>query len=202
MFFYLCVALLMATGRETWPAIVMIFAALTMAGQVPGVNGALGNYAFFIDPLLMEFVFGVLVAGLFVNGRVGKPELIATACAVATLLITDPGNRAIVFGLPSAILVGAAAYISRLRPTPSFVEASLERLGDASYSIYLAQVNTVSFACLYAAALVPGIPPLALVLAATVTGVLAGLLLNIFVEWPLLRLCWSFAAPRVRDVKA
>ena len=202
MFFYLCVALLMAIKRETWRAIVVIFSALTMAGQIPQVNDALGNYVFLVDPLLMEFVLGVLVGGLFVNGRVGGTELGAAACAIATLLITDPANRAIVFGLPSAVIVVAAAYISRLRPKPSFVERLLERLGDASYSIYLAQVNTVSLACKYAAGLVPDIAPLALVLVATVTGVLAGLLLNIVVERPLLSLCRSFAAPRVRDAKA
>ena len=202
MFFYLCVALLMATKRAAWCPIAVIFSALTMAGQIPGVNGVFGNYAFLVDPLLMEFVFGVLVGGLFLNGRVGRTELIAAACAIATLLIADPGNRAIVFGVPSATIVGIAAYVSVLRPKPSWVEALLERLGDASYSIYLAQVNTVSLACKYAADLVPDIPPMALVLVATATGVLAGLLLNIFVERPLLRLCRSFAAPRVRDAKA
>jgi exopolysaccharide production protein ExoZ len=199
MYFYLAVALLMALKRETWRSIVVIFSILTIIGQIPGGAGALGNYSFFVDPLIMEFALGVLIGCVFVNGRVGMTELIAAACAIATLLVTDPGNRAIVIGIPSAAAVAAAAYVSLKRPKPSFVEKVLERLGDASYSIYLAQVNTVSLACRFMAGLVPDIAPMALVLVATTVVVLAGLLLNIAVERPLLRLSRRLAAPRLRN---
>jgi exopolysaccharide production protein ExoZ len=206
MYFYLAVALLMALKRETWRAIVVMFSALVIVGRIPAVDGALGHYRFLTDPLLMEFVLGVLIGRLFVSGRVGKIELAAAASAFAVLLIADPGSRAILFGLPSAVLVCAAAYISLLRMNPSRIDASLARLGDASYSIYLAQVNTVWFAAKFSAKLVPAISPLALVFTTTAVVVLAGLLLNIVVERPLLKLCRSIgrtaAAPRVRDAQA
>lgn len=196
MYFYLCVALLLALKQDAWRAIVVIFSVLTIAGRIPAVDQALGHYRFLVDPLVMEFVFGVLVGSVFVKRRVSAVALAATACAVTTLLIVDPGNRAIVFGLPSAAIVAGAAYVSLLRPRLSFAEKALERLGDASYSIYLAQVNTVSLATAYAASLVPDISPLALVVVATTAVVLVGLVLNILVERPLLRLCRSWAAPR------
>jgi exopolysaccharide production protein ExoZ len=202
MYFYLSVALLMALTREPWRVIVMIFSALTIVGQIPGAAGALGNYVFLTDPLIMEFVLGVLVGTLVVNGRIGATELAAAACALAALLIADPGNRAIVFGLPSAILVGAAAYISTKLQKLSFIEAAMERLGDASYSIYLAQVNTVSLVSAYVAGIYPSISPMALVVVTTMAGVFVGLLLNIVVERPLLKWSRSFAAPRVRDAQA
>lgn len=202
MYFYLCVALLMVLKQDAWRAIVVVFSALTIAGRIPGVDQTLGHFRFLTDPLIMEFVFGVLVGSAFLKRRVGVVELGAAACAVATLLMVDPANRAIVFGLPSAAFVGAGAYFSLLRTKPSFVEKALERLGDASYSIYLAQVNTVSLVCAYAAGLIPDIPPLALVLVATTAVVLLGLVLNVLVERPLLGLFRRWSAPRALAISS
>lgn len=195
MYFYLCVALLMAMTRNVWRNIVLVFCGVVMIGLIPGVAGALGNHTFFIDPLILEFVLGVLIGKWFVHGRPGNIELAATVCAFAALLLVDPTNRAIVYGLPSAELVIVASYISRLRPTPSRLEYALERLGDASYSIYLAQVNTVWLACKYTAMLMPNIAPMALVAVATTACIALGLLLNIFIERPLLAFCRSLGSP-------
>jgi exopolysaccharide production protein ExoZ len=201
MYFYLCVALLMALTRDVWRNIVVIFSALTIIGQIPGVAGALGHHTFFVDALILEFVLGVFVGQWFVSGRVGLPALVAVGAAIGMLLAFDPVNRAIVFGLPSAILVGGAACISRLRPKASPAEYALERLGDASYSIYLAQVNTVSLTCGYVTAIAPDISRAGLITTATLAVVLVGLLLNIFVERPLLKLCRSIGQRRTRDAR-
>jgi exopolysaccharide production protein ExoZ len=188
MFFYLTVALLMALTRDVWRNIVMIFSALAMVGRIPGVDAALGNYGFFADPMILEFVLGVIVGSVFVNGRVSWPIPVAAACAIAALLVTDPANRVIVSGVPSACLVAAAAFVSRKRIDPSWPELALARLGDASYSIYLAQVQTVSLASTSIAGLIPVIPSLLLIIVTSGIVVALGLLLNILVERPLLRL--------------
>jgi len=188
MYFYLTVALLMALTRDVWRNIVMIFSALAMVGRIPGVDAALGNYAFFVDPMILEFVLGVAMGNLFVNGRVNWPILVAAASAIAALLATDPANRVIVSGVPAACLVAAAAFVSRKRIDPSWLERALARLGDASYSIYLAQVQTVSLASTSIAGLLPAIPPLLLVTVTTGIVVALGLLLNILAERPLLKL--------------
>ena len=202
MYFYLAAALLMALTRNPWRNIVVLFSALVVAGQIPGVRSALGNYAFFVDPLFLEFAMGVLAGGVFVNGRVSVPALVAATCAIAMLLVFDPDSRAIVFGLPSAALVAGAAYLSRWRARPSWIETILARLGDASYSIYLAQVNTISLACKYTAQLIPGISFPAIIVVATCIGIAAGMLLNILVERPLLRFCRGVGAPRLRSAQA
>jgi exopolysaccharide production protein ExoZ len=188
MYFYLAVAALMTLTRDAWRNIVMIFSALAVLGRIPGVEAALGNCAFFADPIILEFVFGVIVGNAFVNGRICWPMAAAAACAVAALLATDPTGRVIVSGLPLAGLVAAAAFASRGRINPSWPERVLARLGDASYSIYLAQVETVSLASLSIAALIPAIPPLLLVVVTTAIVVTLGLILNILVERPLLKL--------------
>lgn len=194
MYFYLAAALLMALTRHVWRNLVLLFSALTIIGQIPGVAPMLGHYGFFTDALILEFIFGVMVGVVFVHGRrahdgEGRIMLLATAGAVATLAFTDASNRALVFGLPSAALVAAAAWVSLKRTQPAWPERVLERLGDASFSIYLAQVNTVIFAAQAIAYMVPTIHPLLLVAATSVIVVLAGLALNIVVERPLLKVC-------------
>jgi exopolysaccharide production protein ExoZ len=198
MYFYLVAALLMALTRDVWRNVVMAFSALAVTGQIPGVGGVLGNYAFFTDPMILEFVLGVLVGSAFVNRRVSWPMLVSAACAITALLATDPANRVIEFGLPSAGLVAAAAFVSRRRIGPSWPERVLARLGDASYSIYLAQVQTVSLASTLIAGLIPAIPPLLLVIVKGGIVVAFGLLLNIVVERPLLRLCRSLGPRPLR----
>lgn len=198
MYFYLAVALLMASTRQVWRNVVMVFSALAIAGQLPGVSAALGNYAFFTDPMILEFVLGVIAGQLFVHGRIGWPMLAATGCAYAAVVAGDPFNRAVVAGIPACALVAAAAVISRRRIHPSWPERALARLGDASYSIYLAQVETVSLASVAIAGLVPAISPLLLLMATSGVVVALGLVLNILVERPLLRLCRRLGGPRPR----
>jgi exopolysaccharide production protein ExoZ len=199
MYFYLAVALLMALTRDVWRNIVMAFSAFAVAGRISGVGAALGNYAFFTDPMILEFVLGVIVGGAFVNSRVSWPMSVAAACAIAALLTTDPANRVIVFGLPSACLVAAAAFVGRWRIDPSWPERALARLGDASYSIYLAQVQTVSLASTTIASLVPVIPCLLLVIVTCGIVVALGLLLNIVVERPSLDLCRRMGPRRTKS---
>src|SRR3954468_15703521 len=85
MYFYLGAALLMALTRNAWRNIVMIFSALAMVGRIPGVEATLGNYAFFADPMILEFVLGVVAGSVFVTGRVGWPMGVAAAGAIAAL---------------------------------------------------------------------------------------------------------------------
>jgi exopolysaccharide production protein ExoZ len=196
MYFYLATALLMALTRNVWRNIVMIFSAAAIVGQIPGVATALGNYAFFADPMILEFVLGVIVGSVFVNGRIGWPMPVAAACAIAAVLVTDPTSRVILSGMPAACLVAAAAWASRKRIDPSWLERALARLGDASYSIYLAQVQTVSLASIAVAGLFPAIPPLLLLMVTSSIVVALGLALNILVERPLLKLCRRIGVPR------
>jgi exopolysaccharide production protein ExoZ len=188
MYFYLAVALLMTLTRDVWRNIVMMFSALAILGRIPGINEALGYYAFFTDPMILEFVFGIIAASIFVNGKIAWPIAIAAACATIAVLAADPADRVIVFGFPSACLVTAAAFVSRKRIDPSSPERALARLGDASYSIYLAQVQTVTLASASIASLVPAVPPLLLVTVTSGIVVTLGLLLNIVAERPLLDL--------------
>jgi len=200
MYFYLALAALMALTKDAWRAVVVAFCGMVMIGRIPGVADALGHYAFFTDPLILEFIFGVIAGILFVNGMNGengmRAILLAAACTTLVLLVTDPANRALVYGLPSAALVAGAAWLSRLRTNASRLERACERLGDASFSIYLIQAPLVVFAAQGVAALFPQIHPHGLVVLASALVIAAGLALNIMVERPLLSLCRRVGATR------
>jgi peptidoglycan/LPS O-acetylase OafA/YrhL len=198
MYFYLTLAALMVLTQNAWRAVVVAFCGLAIIGQIPGIADALGHYTFFTDPLILEFIFGVIAGILFVNGLNEDPDtrtmLLASACAALVLLVTDPANRALVYGLPSVALVAGAAWLSRLRTNVSRLERACERLGDASFSIYLIQAPLVVFAAQGVAMLFPAIQPHALVVLASMLVIAAGLALNIMVERPLLALCAASAS--------
>ena len=189
MYFYLAVALLMALTRDVWRNIVMIFSALAIVGRIPGIDATLGNYAFFVDPMILEFVLGVIAASLFVNGRVSWPMSVAAACAIAAVLVTRPRQPRHRVRHPLSLPGYGGGLCQPKAHYPSWPERALARLGDASYSIYLAQVQTVSLASTSIASLVPAVPPLLLVIVTSGIVVALGLLLNILAERPLLNLC-------------
>lgn len=196
MFFYLAAAFMLAFTEKPWRNLVILFSLLTIAGAAPDVTAAFGSYAFFTDALLLEFALGVVAGHLFMTRRLDGPMAVSVLLAVAVLLARDPASRALLYGLPSAVLVLGAAVLSHRRPDASRLERALARLGDASYSIYLAQVQTVSLAARLIGAAFPTISPYALVLLVSGVVTLLGLALNIAIEKPLLRLSRNFGPRR------
>jgi exopolysaccharide production protein ExoZ len=110
----------------------------------------------------------------------------------------EPVRQAITMGLPSAVLVLAAAYLSQMRPQPSMAENAFGRLGDASYSIYLVQVFTISAAGKIAAKIFPTLHVGRFILLATAFTVFAGWLASVLIEKPLLSLSRSYTARNSR----
>jgi hypothetical protein len=145
--------------------------------------------------LPLEFAFGMAAGWLHVNRRLAAPlgaPLLALGVALllATIPFKDLGwDRALMYGLPSLLLVAGCAALRQLP------RGLWTRVGDASYSIYLVQVFTVS--AFYKAAKAAGLPAgLAdlLALACLALTVVAGWLLYLAVERPLV--------PRRRPVQA
>ena len=138
--------------------------------------------------MILEFVLGVIAGSLFANGRVSWPMCVAAGCAIGAVLASDPASRVIVFGIPSACLVIAAAFASRRRLIRH--GRSVRWRGSGMRPIRLPRAGADgSLAATSIASLVPAIPPLALIMVTSGIVVALGLLLNILAERPLLRLC-------------
>jgi exopolysaccharide production protein ExoZ len=149
MFFYLLFAagLSVAGGRivRLCLSVGAVIVLLVLAGK--GFSWS-GIAAFYTAGIMLEFVFGMALAWLFLEGRalpplaallailVGVLALIAVAAGVGTL------PRELEFGLPALMIVAGALGLPLaggqrvLRP--------LKWVGDASYSLYLSHPLAIS----------------------------------------------------------
>jgi len=127
-----------------WRA-VLVTTGLLVALSVTGLLGQElpGTVAFWCDPIVLEFAFGMFAALAYRSGVTMSPLAggALVAAGIAALASTEIWGyrgewRVIEFGLPSAaILVGAT--LTRSAGALGPISRSLVFLGDASYAIYL-----------------------------------------------------------------
>jgi peptidoglycan/LPS O-acetylase OafA/YrhL len=144
MFFYGLFALALGLRRSlAVSAVTVALLVLVAAGRIVPLPQPL---AFWTDPILLEFAFGMALALAREHGmRLGRITALALAAVAVALLAIDLGRadaplwlpRALAYGVPAALLVAAAA----LRPGGETRTGPLTRLavavGDASYALYL-----------------------------------------------------------------
>ena len=100
-------------------------------------------FRFWFDPIILEFVFGMLVARLLDSGLVLSKAAIAGlfVAAIAMLAweevagIDAETTRVLWWGLPATAFLAVAVFTYRHRSNG--VYSGFETLGDASYSLYL-----------------------------------------------------------------
>jgi peptidoglycan/LPS O-acetylase OafA/YrhL len=138
MFFYLLFTpFLLLTQRRAAIAAGLLLLALTALGPFLTFSRQL---AFWSDPIILEFVFGMALA-LAAARHIVLPTLIRALlilAAIAAFHINAAGHglRPLIFGLPAAAIV-ACAVLTTPKPAIGAVEKLLVRLGDASYALYL-----------------------------------------------------------------
>ena len=75
----------------------------SQASENPRHDATFGNYAFFVDPMILRIRSREVIAAsmpfLVMAGSAGRYPLSA-ACAIAAVLVTDPTDRVIVSGIP------------------------------------------------------------------------------------------------------
>ena len=147
MLFYLVVAVSLALGKRYRVGfIAAVLVSLVTAGYVVQPNNVL---AFYTDPILLEFLFGVGVGVLMTRAQPFSPRLGYGLMIAGGSLFLIAGtvwgmeaSRALTFGVPLAILVIGALSVPTQTRSP--VSRFFEILGDASYSIYLIQFITIA----------------------------------------------------------
>ena len=152
---------------------------------------------FWSDPIILEFLAGVFLGYLFTlkGDRFANPAaagaLLAIGFAGLFILPTLPLElgalyRLAVYGLPSVVIVGAAALLvpaHRDRRVPGLVLL----LGDASYALYLSHRFTLRLTSEATKRLGLTSPDIQ-VLIAVIACVAAGVAVHLWIEKPLLRL--------------
>jgi len=143
MFFYLLFA-----GVLAWPrgrAVGLLVGGLTLLVLVGRLFRLPQPLAFWTDPILLEFAFGLGLGLLHAKGvRLGRGlrwVLVAVALGLLAMNLIDLRSnlnemRPLAWGVPAALLVAAASLTATTRK-PSLLTRFGEMTGDASYAIYL-----------------------------------------------------------------
>jgi exopolysaccharide production protein ExoZ len=142
MLFYLLFTLVLALRLRPVVSLTAVFIVLSLIGLLRTDDW--GAPASLIDPVLMEFVFGMWIGIATLRGlRLSVSSSVSVSAVVLLLLAATCGlpeavcwyYRVIIWGVPTALLLmSAIALKPRL---PSFVTGWPRLLGDASYAIYL-----------------------------------------------------------------
>ncbi len=155
----------------------------------------------YTNPIILEFVMGAFIGFAYLNGYLSrfnpKLSLLLVVVCAATIILTRFSDEAefvyrsvgrpVVYGIPAAMIVlGLLAF----ETAGKLKELTwLMLIGDASYSIYLSHTTTLTLFRVTTTMLrVPVQIPLvgaALVVAAIISAVLAGILVYRFIELPL-----------------
>ena len=141
MFFYAVFAgAMVLSRRRTVLAIVILFAAavaLGLAFKLPQ------PFAFWSDPIILEFCFGMLLALAYREGvqlpyaaSVGLMLAGALGFVASAFFDDSMAWRTIAWGVPATAVL-AGSVLSKESPTPAPLARTFVFLGDASYSLYL-----------------------------------------------------------------
>ena len=196
MFFYaiFTIAMAISTSRRVPLAIAMIL-VLPMLGLLVNFEGSAAG-EFYSNDIVLEFVLGMLLAPLLLNGALKRVGVAGGAGLVAAGIVgLCVGGyhldqlRVLIFGIPAALIVAGALSIEEARRVPKVQPFLL--LGDASYSIYLAHLFPIAlqrFAWARLELPTEGIGPVvAFMGVALLGGTLAGIASYVLIERPLLQ---------------
>lgn len=165
----------------------LLFAASLFAkpkGRILLVALALAACAAFkvVDPLVSEFVMGMIAAGLYarnIPSRAGALLLcIGATLLIASIWIRLPIDRSLLWGVPAFLIVLGSCLVRQVKP------GLLVFLGSASYSIYL--THTLVIAIVFKAGKLSGLfsgtvgPDLLVVLCFAVSTVVGAAVYSLF----------------------
>jgi exopolysaccharide production protein ExoZ len=196
MFFYVIFALAIAGSvTRRVPLTIAVLVTVTALGALSVFDGS-PAWEFYSNNIVFEFVFGMMLASLFLNGvlhRLGTGVGGVLIALGAIGLVVGSYHmelaRALVFGIPAALIVAGALSIEASRAIPKVQPFLL--LGDASYSIYLAHLFPIAlerFAWSRLGHPTDGVLPVAaFVTVALVGGALAGIASYLLIERPMLK---------------
>ncbi len=195
MFFYamFAIAMVASTTRRV-PITVAMLLVLPLVGLFVSFEGnAAGE--FYSNDIILEFIFGMMLAQAFLKGAVDRVGVtgggILIAAGAIGLCIGGyhlESPRALIFGVPAALIVAGALSIEASRYVPKMQPFLL--LGDASYSIYLAHLFPIALLRFgWGRLMLPteGLGPVLTFLAiALLGGALAGVASYLLLERPML----------------
>jgi exopolysaccharide production protein ExoZ len=142
MFFYVLFAMAVGWSRKiAVPALSVGLVLIVFAGFL--VQPSIAPLQFWSDPIILEFVAGMLIALAYNHGirLPGLLRIVLVPASIGVLLWAGEqhlpsGPRLCLWGLPAATIV-ACTVLGLRRDPPRWLAAPVKLLGDASYAMYL-----------------------------------------------------------------
>jgi len=136
--FYLLFALALALRIDVVRVLIPAFAVIGVLALLRTANWP--EWTILFSTIVVEFLFGVILAKLTLRGWSMSPPVAASAIIVgfALILLIPEGSenqRVLLWGIPAVAIVAGA--VSLERQLGHLLPNWLLALGDASYSIYL-----------------------------------------------------------------
>jgi exopolysaccharide production protein ExoZ len=140
--FAVALALRVDPLRFLLPALLMVATGSLFRSSL------LPTWALLADPIVLEFLFGIVVGKLVLSGYrlTSRSAAVALFASFACLLVIEPWTdqfRFLAWGLPAAMIVFSA--ISLEREYGHLIPKFVLKLGNASYSLYLSHGFVVAF---------------------------------------------------------
>lgn len=145
VYFYLCFGVLMVLGfsRGLYALTAVFIGSILLRLLVPPHYSWPGLFS---NALLLEFLAGTWIAYFFLKNRYGgaKKAIAVVAIAITGFLAGlaigyDLLPSVLIWGIPSALLIGGFVYWERDGTLPSFLPR-FSFLGDSSYVLYLLHI--------------------------------------------------------------
>jgi peptidoglycan/LPS O-acetylase OafA/YrhL len=204
MMFYLIFAFALRMQRaNALTSIVLIFCGLIFAGSV--VPEWMAAVRFWGDPIILEFLVGILIASWYLNGvrlpvavrlaMIGTGILSAIALHHAAIALE---YRVLTHGVP-AFLVTAAAVLGNEPSRVGYAGRLLRLGGDASYALYLSHPFSINvFALGWKRIVIDA--PWAFVTGATAFSIIVAVCVFYLIERPILLSLNAWAARKSSTV--
>jgi exopolysaccharide production protein ExoZ len=202
MFFYVAFALALTLPRRS--GLLAIFAAfIALAAFYPIVPSQWFALKFWSNPIIVEFLFGIVIALVSERGGRIRPP-IALLCVIAALALSaqfpqEPDLRWLFWGLPAA-MIGASAILLP-QPSQGRCLSLLSMAGGASYALYLSHPFTVNLVGLVWRALFADRWPVGYLITVILTAIGVSFIFYLLVERPLtafLKARFQNGGPRIR----
>jgi len=204
MFYWVFFSLILVSVRKKAAILCVVLGALAFLGWLFR-DSLSGVWLYYTDPLLLEFLMGVVIGYVFGRwspGKVGALCVLLPGIVLGlVILLTGYGDfqavlappaslrylHAIYWGSAAALIVAGCVFLEKSCSPAFFRHRYILLLGDASYSIYL--FHLIVFGLIGALYLRVGLflpPDLAIPIHATIA-VAGSLLFYTWVERPLLQ---------------
>ena len=152
IFFYGIVTVVLSLRMNTLALTSAAIVTFILVGRVFVVHDS-APLSFYSNPIMLEFVFGLVLSAAFDSTRFPYFVLLLPL-GVALLLVSEIYyiNRPVSWGIPYAMILAGALSLEnvwrnhRTSPANAFLPRLFIRIGDASYSIYLFQFFGIAVA--------------------------------------------------------